>query len=86
MHIYCQDRLQNIENNINAILARFKQIKPKKKADKNAIRKATTLKEKESEFPYGKSRQETSAKDGPDETRVNLQERAVTPKPASPTL
>ena len=40
MRIYCQNRLENIQENVNAIIKRLKEVKPKKKPIKKGAQKS----------------------------------------------
>ena len=43
MRIYCQNRLENIYDNVNAIIKRLKSLKPsKKKGGKKKVKKTET--------------------------------------------
>ena len=46
MRIYCQNRLENIQENVNAIIKRLKEVKPKKKPIKKGAQKSKKVDEK----------------------------------------
>ena len=54
MRIYTLNRLENVRDNVNAIIKRLHHIKPKKKTGKkNTFGKKTTVAELESTMTHG---------------------------------
>ena len=78
MRIYCQNRLENIYDNVQSIIKRLKSLKPKKKGAKK--HKKTT----ETEEDKGKATEERESKDTELSARgLNIQEEAHVPDEAN---